>query len=280
MIKHRQYKFFFFTIWTLCFGICVQAQVDTSKARTVQVTSTFKPALHETAKINMNATPPSADTSKPKLQYNLPDQNLLFDYQPGNLKPLALNIDTGGRWDNNSYIKAGFGSLRTPYLQAGISFGDGKTAGVNVYAKHVASQGKKDFQDFSHTDVALDGFFQTAKNIEWDAIVGMRGDQTYKYGYLPESLSFPSDSLKQRFTTWYGRVSLHNLQPTSFGLTYAPEVKVHVFTDNHNNNESNTVVNLPLEKTVGKAFAIDLGLAFDLTRYTPKDKVAINNTAY
>ena len=280
MINRRQYKFLFFCTWILFFGLCAQAQVDTTKKRTVEVTSTFKPALHETAKINMNATPPAADTTRPKLQYNLPDQNLLFAYQPGNLKPLAMEIDTGGRWDNNSYIKAGFGSLRTPYLQTGISFGDGKTAGANIYAKHVASQGKKDFQDFSHTDVGLNGFFQTSKNLEWNATVGMRGDQTYKYGYLPESLSFPTDSLKQRFTTWYSRVSFHNLQPTSFGLSYAPEIKVHVFNDNHNNKESNTYINLPLEKTVGKTFAVDLGLTFDLTRYNPSGKVAINNTAY
>ena len=280
MIKRQQYTFLSFAIFTLFFATRTHAQVDTTKQRTVQVTSTFKPALHETAKINMNATPPAADTSKPKLQYDLPDQNSLFGYTPGSLKALAMNIDSGGRWDNNSYIKAGFGSLRTPYLQTGISFGDGKTAGVNIYAKHVASQGKKDFQDFSHTDVALNGFFQSTKNLEWDATIGMRGDQTYKYGYLPESLSFPSDSLKQRFTTWYGRVAMHNLQPTSYGLSYAPEVKIHVFSDKHNNTESNTYVNLPLEKTVNKNFAIDLGLAFDLTRYTPHDKVAINNTAY
>src|SRR5215831_6383728 len=152
MIKRQQYTTLVFAIWTLFFGLCAHAQVDTSKARTVQVTSTFKPALHETAKINMNATPPAADTSKPKLQYELPDQNLLFGYTPGSLKPLAMNIDSGGRWDNNSYIKAGFGSLRTPFLQTGISFGDGKTAGLNIYAKHVASTGKRDFQDFSHTD--------------------------------------------------------------------------------------------------------------------------------
>ena len=41
--------------------------------------------------------------------------------------------------------------------------------GLNVYAMHVSSNGKKDFQDFSHTDVSLDGFFQTSKNLEWDA---------------------------------------------------------------------------------------------------------------
>src|SRR4029450_11378029 len=162
---------------------------------------------------------------------------------------------------NNSYIKAGFGSQRTPFVQAGISFGDGKTAGLNIYAKHVASQGnrefqdfshtnialggffetpkklqstsfgdgktaglniyakhvasqgKREFQDFSHTNIALGGFFQTTKNLEWNAKLGMQSDQTYKYGFLPESLSFKTDSLKQRFQTFYGRVAFHNVQP-------------------------------------------------------------------
>jgi hypothetical protein len=272
------------------FGICfflsaigmsiVANAQDSTRKRVVEVSSTFKPSLRETAKINMNATPPSTDTSKPRLQYNLPDQNLLFAYQPGSLKPLALGIDTGGRWDNNSYVKAGFGSQRTPFVQAGISFGDGKTAGLNIYAKHVASQGKKEFQDFSHTNVALGGFFQTTKNLEWNAKLGMQSDQTFKYGFLPESLSFKTDSLKQRFQTFYGRVAFHNVQPNKFGLSYAPEVKIDVFSDNHENSESNTYVNLPLEKTVGKTFAINLGLTFDLTRYKPDGKNAINNTAY
>jgi len=101
----------------LLMTVSATAQVDTSKKRTVEVTSTFKPVLREAAKINFNATPPNADTAKPRLQYNLPNQNLLFAYQPGTLKPLALQVDSGGRWDNDSYIKVGFGSLRTPYLQ-------------------------------------------------------------------------------------------------------------------------------------------------------------------
>jgi len=280
MIKRPHYLKIIFGIWILVLGTSAYSQADTSKKRVIEVSSTFKPALHETAKINLNATPPVTDTTKPKLQYNLPNQNLLFAYQPGSLKPLALQIDTGGRWDNNSYIKAGFGSQRTPYLQAGISFGDGKTAGLNIYAKHVASQGKKEFQDFSNTNVGLNGFFQTSKNLEWNAKLGMNSDQTYKYGFLPDSLSFPKDSLRQRFQTWEGRVSFHNIQPTGFGVSYAPEAKVDVFSDNHNNNESNTYINLPIEKTVGKTFAVDLGITFDLTRYKPNGKTAINNTMY
>ena len=98
---------------------------DTTKKRSVSITSSFKPVLKESAKINFGAAPPTADTVRPRLNYDIPNQNLLFPYQPGTLKPMALQIDTSGRWDNTSYIKAGFGSLKTPYVQAGFSFGDG-----------------------------------------------------------------------------------------------------------------------------------------------------------
>ena len=255
------------------------AQKDTV-GKGVNIISSFKPILREAAKINFNATPPVADTTKAKLNYTIPNQNLLFAYQPGALKPLALDIDTAGVFDNSSYIKAGFGSLRTPYIQAGISFGDGKTAGLNIYAKHIGSDGKRDFQKFASTDVKLSGYFKSSNNQQWDASIAMKQNRTYKYGFEPQTLIFPIDSIKQNFQTIAGRVAMHNINKTEFGLTYAPEVKIDVFSDNLNNSESNTVVNLPLQKTIGKAFAVNLGVTFDLTRLSPKNKSAINNTMY
>lgn len=261
-------------------SVLLFAQKDTSGKGGVEIISAFKPVLREAAKINFNPTPPPADTAKPNLKYDIPNQNLLFAYQPGSLKPLALDIDSAGIFDNSNYIKAGFGSLRTPFVQAGFSFGDGKTAGLNIYAKHVGSDGKRDFQQFSSTNVKMNGYFRSGNNLEWNAGIGLKQDRTYKYGYEPMTLTFPNDSLKQNFQTIGGRVGFHNINKTDFGLTYSPEVKIDVFTDNHKNTESNTVVNLPLQKTIGNEFAVNLGITFDLTRLTPNGKSALNNTMY
>jgi hypothetical protein len=257
------------------------AQKDTTKA--VDITSSFRPSLKESAKINFNASPPVADTSRPRLQYDVPNPSLLLAYQPGSLKPLALQIDSVGRFDNSNYIKAGFGSLKTPYVQAGFSFGDGNTAGINIYAKHVASEGKRDFQDFSSTEVRLSGFYKTAQNMEWNATLGMKQDRTYKYGYEPESLSFADDSIRQRFQTYSARVGMRNINKTEFGLNYSPEIKIDVFSDHIKNSESNTVVHLPLEKSITRDFAVNLGVTFDLTRLSLKsgsDKMTVNNTMW
>jgi hypothetical protein len=256
------------------------AQKDTTGKGGVTIVSSFKPVLREAAKINFNATPPAPDTTKARLNYEIPNQNLAFAYQPGSLKPLALTIDSTVKFDNSSYIKAGFGSLRTPYVQAGITLGDGETAGLNIYAKHIASESKRDYQKFSTTNIRLSGYFKSGNNLQWDAGLGMKQDKTYKYGYLPSSLVLSTDSLKQNFQTISGRIAFHNINKTEFGLTYAPEVKIDVFSDNHKNSESNTVVNAPLQKTIGDKFAVNLGVTFDLTRYSPDNKSAVNNTMY
>ena len=275
------YRISLLTSLVMFIGLAVNAQKDTTRTKKVEITSAFKPVLRESAKINFNASPPTADTAKPKLQYEIPNPNLLFAYQPGSLKPLALSVDSAAKFDNSNYIKAGFGSLKTPYVQAGFSFGDGNTAGVNIYARHVSSQGKREFQDFTNTQVKLSGFYKAAKNMEWDASLGMNALKTNKYGFTPESLSFPTDSIRLNYQTYSARAGAHNINKTEFGLGYSPEIKIDVFTDNLKNTESNTVVDLPLQKSVGKDFTVKLGLTFDLTRLSPKNKSgAINNTMY
>ncbi|HUM64900.1 MAG TPA: hypothetical protein PLV32_03610, partial [Chitinophagaceae bacterium] len=258
----------------------VSSAQDPNKPKAIDITSAFKPVLRDAAKINFNPSPPSTDTSKPRLQYDIPNPNLLFAYQPGTLKPLALQVDSMGIFDNSNYIKAGFGSLKTPYIQAGFSFGDGNTAGANIYAKHVSSQGKRDYQDFTNTEVKLSAFYKTVKNLEWNGSIGMKQNRTYKYGYQPETLSFVNDSIRQRFQTISARIGMHNINKTEYGLSYAPEIRIDIFGDHLKNNESNTVVNLPLEKKVGQDFAVQLGVTFDLTRYSPKAKSVVNNTAW
>ncbi|MBK9569993.1 MAG: hypothetical protein IPO53_08765 [Chitinophagaceae bacterium] len=191
-----------------------------------------------------------------------------------------MDIDTGGKFDNSSYVKVGFGSLRTPLCKPVFLLAMVKTAGLNIYAKHVGSDGKRAFQKFANTDVKLSGFFKSGNNLEWDASLGMNQHRTYKYGFEPQTLSFAPDSLKQNFQTIAGRVAMHNMNKTAFGLTYWPEVKIDIFSDNLKNSESNTVLNLPLQKTIGKEFSVNLGVTFDLTRMSPTGKSAINNTMY
>jgi len=274
-------KFFIVGFCVLGCGLATYAQ-DTTKRRTIEITSSFKPVLREAVKINFNAAPPVADTSRPRLNYTIPAQYLFLTYQPSEMKPVALQADTLAPWENYNYIKVGVGNIHIPFIRTGFSFGDGKTSFFNIFANQSTSKGSLPFQKNSLTDVKLMGTVKTPKNLEWNGSLGFKNDVYYQYGYRPDTLKYSSADLRRGFQTYEGKLSFHNLEPTEFGLTYRPNIRVSVFTDNHvpKATETNTVLNLPLEKAISKTLAFDLGFTADLTNYNASNAKAVQNNIF
>ena len=278
-----QYKKIFFLLFPgLSIGAFAFSQDTTGKKRTIDITSSFKPVLREAVKINFNAAAPVVDSSKPKLTYNIPQQNLLLGYLPAPLKPVALQIDTANPWKYSNYLKVGVGNIHIPYAQAGFSFGDGKNSFFNVFAKGFTSKGKLPFQKNNYTAVSAAGTVRTASNLEWNGSLGFKSEDYFFYGFQPATLPFTKDFLRQRFQTYGAKLSLRNLQPTEYGLTYNPNVKIDVFSGNNFNGkatETNTVLNLPLTKTFDD-FSFTIGVTADLTNYKTVTKSTVQNNLY
>ncbi len=273
-----------FTLILACSVTAVSAQDTSSRKKQIDITSSFKPVLREAVKINFNAAPPATDSSRPRLTYAIPQQNLLLGYQPVPLKPVALQIDTMNAWQYSNYIKVGVGNVHIPYVQAGFSFGDGKSSFFNVFANAYTSKGSLPFQKNNMTAVSAAGTVKTAANLEWNGSIGFKGEDYFLYGYRPTTLSFTKNQLRQRYQTFGGKLNLRNLSPTEYGLTYHPNIKVSVFSGDNNSNkatEANTVLNLPLTKTFGRFFGINLGFTADLTNYRPgNNKTTVQNNIY
>jgi hypothetical protein len=273
----------YFLVVMACFCMVFATAQDTTKKKTFDITSSFKPVLREAVKIIFNAAAPAIDSAKARLNYNIPQQNLMLGYQPVPLKPVALQIDSMMAWKYSNYIKAGVGNVHIPYLQAGFSFGDGKKSYFNVFANQYTSKGKLPFQKNSFTGVSAAGTMKTAANLEWNGKFGFKSNDYFFYGYQPTTLSFSKEQLRQRLQTIEGKLSLRNMEPTEFGLTYNPNIRVSVFSGVNNKNrgtEANSFLNLPLTKTFGKSLAFSLGVTADLTNYRPASKKTINNNIF
>jgi hypothetical protein len=225
--------------------------------------------LREAAKVNFNAAPPVADTTRPRLSYNLPAENLFFTYQPAELKPVALEVDSAGAWPYSNFIKVGIGNVHQPYVKAGFSFGDGKQTFFNIFANHFTSKGDLPFQKNSQTAVSATATYKTPKNLEWTGGIGFSSDDYFLYGYRPDTLKFTKEDLRQRFQTIEAKLGLRNIVPTEYGLSYNPSLRVSVFTDKHSSKatEANTVLSAPLSKVFGKSTGFNLGVTADLTNY-------------
>ena len=271
-------KIFFWLIIAIFSTNSVYSQQDSMKKRTVLITSIFKPVLKEAAKINLTASPATVDTSKPKLNYNIPNQNLLFSYSPAPIKPLSLDIDQGGVWKLGNSIKAGFGNLTTPFLQAGLSFGDGNSQGIQIYSKFISSSSKKNFQNYSEAKIGVTGFYKTNTNHELQAKLEASRNN-YKINKYPVvAMPFP-----QEFLNLNTRLGYHNTSPTKFGLMYSPEISIHFFEDDaiiKKNKEQYLKINLPLQKQVGKSFAVYFNSEFNFINYVNSNSVAVSKTVF
>lgn len=269
-------KIFFIVLFIVCQGkVFAQQKPDKSA---VDIVSEYNPKLKGLNKINITASPAVPDEEKPKLQYNIPNQNLEFAYRPGLLRPLALAIDEH-QWSNNHFIKLGYGNYNTPFAQAGLSFGDGVTNGLNVYGKFISSDGKRPYQDYRDFNAKITGFYKTPA-FEWNGGAEVKNFRTNKYGFEPQTLTFIADSIKQQFQTFKIRTGIRNVSTNNWNINYSPEVKVDFFADNHKANERSFTIDAPFSKKINDAFDAKLALGFDFSSLNKNGSKNINTSIF
>ncbi|MBA2761569.1 MAG: hypothetical protein H0U39_06340 [Segetibacter sp.] len=86
--------------------------------------------------------------------------------------------------------------------------------------------------------------------------------------------------MKVKFNTLSARLNFRNINRTSFGLTYSPEIRFNVFSGRFNNSENNTHIHLPVNKTVGNLFEVAMAVTADVTNYTAGTKNAVSNSYF
>lgn len=262
-------------ITTACFfSLALKAQRDTTK-QSINITSSFKPVLRNAVKINFSGSQLLADTATSVRPYIIPAQNLFYAYQPIALRPLALQQDTNLYLGGRNYVKAGFGNFTTPYVKAGLSFGNGKTALLNLYGSYISSQGKIKNQDYSQFEgKATASYF--AKKFEVYGSGSVRQNNYFLYGYDHASFDYKKEDVKQHFQDINITAGIRNTNITEYRISYNPSVSVNIYSNIGKLNETTFTVNAPIEKKFGDNLALKVESKGDFTNYFTKGYIPNN----
>jgi hypothetical protein len=264
----------------ILFSSSVMGQNDTNKIKSVEIISSFKPSLLQAVKIDFSGSQLTSDTSRNIRMYEIPAQNLTYNYKSIPLKPLALSFDTLVTLGDRNFVKAGFGNYSTPYFKAGLSFGDGSKKLLNIYADYTSSRGKLQYQNFSNFSAKATGSYFFSGH-EAYANVGFRSDRYYLFGYDQSLFNFTKQDLLQQFNEVDMHVGLRNTQENRLGVSYNPNIRVNLFSLSDQLNETTAQFNLPVEKSFGESFFINVNADADLTKYSTKNvlpsNILINN---
>lgn len=255
---------------TLLLLACVHTQAqDTLSRQRIEITSSYKPHLRSAAKINFSASPLKADTSAPRLAYSIPAQNLFFAFQPIILRPLPLGIDTALLLGTRNYVKAGFGSFTTPYVEGAIGFGDGKNSMLNLYADYISSRGKITYQDFSEINAKASGALSFGKNQGYGSF-GISQNEYYQYGYDHNLYQLNKSDIRRSYRDLFFTAGLKNKEVNDAGVNYDPHIELHAFTRENKGDESTLIANLPAEKTFGDNVKVKVAVLANINGYNNK----------
>lgn len=266
MFKNAKYFTPCLLAMMLFFSLPGFAQKDTSRKPSVDIISSYKPVLRNAVKINFSGSQLQADTSKTVKGYQVPSQNLMYSYQPVSLKPLALEQDTNLYLGNRNYLKAGFGNYNTPYLKAGLGFGDGKTSLVNLYGFYTSSKGTIKNQDYSELTVRGTGSYYLKDNeVYADASIGQRNYNLY--GYDHELFDFKKSEVRQNFQEVNIKAGIRNTATTPLRISYNPNVQVNIFNRRDYLTETSFLFDIPVEKKFGDQVTFKVAAKGDFTNY-------------
>lgn len=240
---------------------------DSTKKQSIDITSSYKPVLRNAVKINFAGSQLTADTSRPLLNYNIPSQNLFYAYRPVSLKPLALEQDTSLYLGDRNFVKAGFGNLSTPYISAGISFGDGKTSIANLTGDYIQSKGKIKYQDYSQLHIKGTASYFMSK-YELYGGVDVQSHIYNLYGYDHAIHNYDKDYVKQEFQNVEVFAGFKNTVANELGINYDINVKAGFFSLRDKVKETNFLISLPAEKAFGDHFSFKADFKADLTNFT------------
>jgi len=278
MMTNSFYKFLF--LLPLCFLFSKIEAQDTTHRQTIEITSSYKPSLRNTVKINLYASPIAADTSHPRLAYSIPPENLFFTYQPVSLKPLSLQTDTSLQLGDRNELKVGYGNLSTPYIKGAFSFGDGKHSLGNIYGDYISSRGKIENQDFSEINVKGTGSLFSPTH-ETYAAVAFAQHEHYLYGYDHSLETFEKSDIRRSYQDLSAKVGYRNIVSNDLGINYDPHLEVHEFSRENKASETTLILNLPAEKRFSDAVSVKVAALGNFDKYQIKNSsTSVSNNLF
>lgn len=261
-------------------GMAQQHAGDTVlKGSTIEVIQSYKPQVRKAPKPEWVPQLPPADTTRPVLSYDVPQQTLYYSYSSGALRPLALGKDSLLIPFSN-YIKAGAGNLSTLYLDAGIGSLKGKNWETGIHLHHLSQKGSIAMQQSAISGLEAEGALHKKDN-DWHALVEVERNQLYYYGYDPSVFTtLPVLDLKQTFTTVRATADMQNkIADDMETLVYHPSVTGSVYDARFNTSENNFGVNIPFSYRLDSQLTLKFTASGSLVKLKLSDLNLKNNLA-
>jgi hypothetical protein len=237
------------------------AQNKRNKLDEINITSSFKPSIVKTSKLEFFPEVPQKDTNAFKFLYPAINTTFKTPLSSFSIKPLAYNAKEIIQEKDNFYIKLGGGNLRTPFASAAYNSKIGNNV-VSLNFDHISSKGSIYNQQYANTK--FEGQVKTtlADNQYLKFNLGYEGDDFRNFGYDTSKFFFQEDEIKQRFNKFNLGAYYDLVSSVDASLSFKPALKLGYLTSRRGAKETAVDLKIPvsysLEESLRLSASIDL----------------------
>ncbi len=240
----------------------------TFKSQSLDFYSTYKPEIAPAPKPNFVPTLPVVDTSKPSLQYQVPEQTIQYSYKAEPIKPVALHRQKEPKPFGN-YAKLGVGTQGTFLLDAGIGSLMGNNYDAALHFNHLSQKGSNssiENQKWSQNTLEGSGNIYLNKQT---LHLGLQLDRrAYRqYGYSNFLYSYEDKDIRNVYSGLLFNIDMTPVGSTVWDLKYKPEARVYLWNSKMGGHENNLDFSIPVTKTFDSTYSVSLAANVGLASY-------------
>lgn len=211
----------------------VLAQGDKSSKAEINITSSFKPSIIKSSKIEFRPDAIARDTTRYAFSYEPVKLSFNTPMSGFTIKPLAYNAPVKEVEGDQLITHLGYGNLKSPF--GSISYASGKANQfLHVNADYLSMKGKLPGQQ--HAIGTLGASFKKRISENYQFKIGSSiEDFNYRtFGFDKQFVNIRDEDLKQRFTNFNLNVSLHNIAGEEGKMKVNPVASFDYLTTNQN----------------------------------------------
>jgi hypothetical protein len=238
------------------------AQQQKAKAEEINITSSFKPSIIKTGKLEFFPEIPSKDTHSYRFKYTFDAVNFRTPLSAFSLKPLAYQVPPSPIDVNNVYLKLGGGNFNTPFVSAAYQTRLDENL-LSFKADHISSKGSIPNQQYANSNFTGKFSRQVADNQSFTLNLGYQGDAYRNYGYDTAKFSFSEEELKQKFNLFSLGAGYDLVAGENAELFMSPTLKLDYLTTRRDSKEMNFHFEIPVKYEVENDIALNVALNLD-----------------
>ena len=244
----------------------------------VTIVSAFRPQLKNVAKIGFVNATAIVDTNSLALAYQVPSQNLSFQYQPIALVPRAIKIDPSLKITKSANFKIGMGNYSNQVIQLEGSYVDLKDQEHQISILNESIAGAHPIQKWNTIGLDYNGRLSMNKSKNLVTQFYVSQSNRYRYGLVPDTTNLPLKNFEQKLTVIGANFSLVNKQISTKSFNYTPVLKLN---HSHLLDQAKNIaidLNSPIQYKLNNNIKLHADFNLSYNQYLPTNRPSVQNT--